>query len=277
MAMSEGVTLATNLGSSLEHLRESVIDADAAYRARKLRRATRDDVVELSLIRGMGMFEEFIGDLFVLALQARLGSEVTPIHTASNPDQAQLYVSGVDGVGDARYTSWMPFSQKTIPRAQRLLVRGQPFSRLSNRSTDKQELASLTTVRNRIAHDSIPARGKFEQLARSRGYADSRGADYLTAQRSGNSEILLGLSTLQRLADGLADPNEELSRIILGPEDSYNPDTEAPPGNYACERGGHVKELGGWGSLGSCSECPPPSRCPQCGSAEKVKTQWTRA
>lgn len=274
--MSDGAVLAADLSTSLQHLRESVEDADAAYMGSALRRSTRDDVVELALIRGMGLSEEYVGDLFLLALQARLGPEIAPIHLAADIEQAALYIAGVDGAKEARYISWMPLAQKTTPRAQRLLSQGQPFSRLSNRSSDKREILTLTTVRNRIAHDSASARDKFEELARSKGYPSTRGADYLTAQRGGTSEILLGLSTLQRIADGLADASEASSRTILGPEDSYEPDVEAPPGSYECDRNGHPKMLTAWGRLGSCAACPRPARCPSCGRVEKVKSQWNR-
>lgn len=274
--MSDGPVLAAALVSSLQDLRDSVADATTAFTGGALKRSTRDDVVELALVRGMGMFEEFVGDLFALALQAHLGTEIRPLITAKDPAEAALLVAGADGAPDTRYIAWMPFKERTVVRAERLLLNAQPFGRLANRSVEKGALSDLTIVRNRVAHDSTAARTKFEALAKSRGYPHSRAADYLTSTRSGAVEILLGLAALESIANGLACPTEPVSRGFLSPEDPYPGTALAPPGSYECIRGKHGIASVDYGSLGECAACPMPSKCPTCGRAHDVKTQWQR-
>jgi len=274
--MSDGASLAADLANELQRLRNSVADAEQAYRASNLVRATRDDVVELALVRAMGLFEEFIGDLFYMALENRLGGEIMPLVPAGNTDEAILLVAGSDAAGDSRYVSWMPIKEKTLKRASRLLTNGQPFARLANRSAEKAALVDLTTVRNRIAHDSGTARLKFAELAKSKGYPHTRAADYLTSLRGPDPEITLGLARLQSIADGLADPSEAGSRAIFAAEDPYEPAVVAPPGTYECVRSGHKQILPAYGPLGDCTFCPRPIKCPHCGRAETLKSLWSR-
>ncbi len=274
--MSDGPALATELASALEDLRNSVADAESAFGNGHLKRSTRDDVVELALVRGMGVFEEFVGELFVLALLGRLGAEVIPLVPSASAEEANLLLVGADVDSSARYVSWMPFKEKAIRRAGRLLTASQPFGRLANRSSEKNTLADLTLVRNRVAHDSVVAREKFEQLALQKGYGHSRAADYLTSSRGGTQEILLALATLESIGKGLADPSEMNSRTILSSEDPYSETTLAPPGSYECKRNAHARANTLYQSLGDCDQCPRPDRCDTCGRRAESKTLWVR-
>lgn len=274
--MSDGPPLAADLAQALQDLRDSVNDAESAFQAGHLRRATRDDVVELALVRGMGLLEEFLGDLFLLGLQGKLGGEVIPTHPVSGPDEAALLVVGADGSPDVRYISWLPFKERTIKRAERLLEHAEPFGRLRYRSSEREALADLTIVRNRVAHDSESARSKFEELARRRGYPSGRAADYLVSTRGGSSEVLLGLAAIESISAGLADPTEAGSRGRLTTEDPFDAQSLAPPGSYECRRGRHGTATASYSALGECVACPAPSVCPTCGRRENAKTLWER-
>lgn len=273
--MSDGPKLAADLALELSGLRKSVADAEQAYKASNLRRSTRDDVVELALVRAMGLFEEFLGNLFFLGMLGKLGPEVAPIALARNKDEATLLIAGSD-TGDARYIAWMPLKEKTLKRGDRLFANGQPFSRLSNRSSEKSAVSELTVVRNRIAHDSTIARARFIELSKGKGYPHTRAADYLMSRRGADSEILLGLALLQSISEGLAEPTETASRAILATEDPYESGALAPPGNYECARNGHPRSATTYMTLGDCSACPRPVKCASCGRAERSKTLWVR-
>lgn len=157
---------ALGLVAELHSLRASINDAQGAYDANRLARGTGDHVVEFCLIRAMGKFEEILGDLFYLALEGKHGPEAVPVLTVASRGDAVLIVSGFDLPGEGRYTAWMPYAEKTLKRASKLLVDGLPFQRLENRPTEKELLADLTTVRNAIAHDSAAAKHKFQELDR---------------------------------------------------------------------------------------------------------------
>lgn len=274
--MSDGQALASRLNKEIDQLRSSVADANSAFENGALHRGTRDDVVELTLVRALGLFEEFTGDLFYLALQSRLGSEVTPTIPAKNREDAVRIVAGADAYMDSKYVSWMPFQSKTMPRARELLSNGSPFNRLSTRSPLRNLLADLTIVRNRIAHDSQVARHKFETAATKKGYPHSRAADYLVSRRGQQTEIELGLTVLDQIAKGVALPRESESREILGPEDPFSERTLAPPGSYRCKRFDHLKQVEEYSMLGSCAECPPASACHSCGKRQNADTLWVR-
>lgn len=274
--MSDGPQLATALGSDLARLRASVADADGAYRVRALQRATRDDVVELALIRAMGLFDQFIGELFFLALQGKLGAAVAPKMKASSREEALLIVGGSDGPGEGGYVSWLPFKARTVKRARALLANGEPFRRLDCRTADSALLLNFTTVRNRVAHDSPAAQEKFVNLCREKGYPSARAADYLMSVRGSDPEILIGLGQLERIATGLADPSEVSARAVLSPEDLYAERALAPPGAYECQRSAHSRSTQDYGQLGSCEQCPRPTKCAHCGRRERAETSWLR-
>jgi hypothetical protein len=274
--MSDGPPLAAQLAAQLGGLQGSVIDAESAFAKTELLASTRDDVVELTLIRALGLFEEFVGDLFLLAMQRKLGPEVSPHIEARSRDEAVMLIAGSDGSEESRYVAWMPFKDKTVPRAKKLLEHAQPFGRLSYHSTDQTTLRELVIVRNRVAHDSPIARAKFADLAREKGYPDSRAADFLTSIRGMDMEILLALARLESIARGLADATELGSREFLGTEDPFLPDSTVPPGTYECKRNAHKATATSYTSLGACAVCPRPSKCPHCGSTDKAATLWIR-
>ena len=258
-------------------LQNSVSDADMAFRANQLKRATRDHVVEFCLVRALGKFEEYLGELFCLAMEGKLGAECAPTMAVTSHDDALLLVSGFDDSSSGRYTAWMPFAEKTLKRADKLFANGLPFARLAHRPTEKAALSELVIVRNAIAHDSSVARGKFEALARSKGYPSTRSADYLTSMRGPAIEIVLGLARLEAIARGLAAESDSDSRVFLEPEDPFEPTWVAPPGAYQCKRNGHSAALANHSTLGECRDCPRPVSCPHCGKREKTTTAWVRA
>lgn len=274
--MSDGPPLAASLITALNALRASVADAEQASAKSNVLPSTRDDVVELALIRAMGMFEEFIGDLFMLGLQDRLGPEVAPVFPVATREEAALLVGGADTSEESRYLAWMPYKTRTLPRAKRLFENGQPFSRLGYHGADAATLRDLVLVRNRVAHDSPSARAKFRELAIQKGYPSTRAADYLTSVRGTDSEILLALTNLGAIARGLAEPTETGSRTHMSQEEPFRADELAPPGSYECQRGSHALTSQGYSVLGDCAQCPRPSRCPHCGRVERVQTSWIR-
>jgi len=274
--MSDGPARAAQFRMDIASLQSSVADANSAYLKSSLLRSTRDDVIELALVRALGLFEEFVGDLFFLALQGRLGQEVVPIMAANTDQEASLIVAGVDASADSRYVNWLPFKERVMPRAKRLLVSAQPFGRLAYRTSERNSLGELALVRNRIAHDSPVARRKFEDLARSKGYPSARAADYLGSTRGVDAEISLALVQLQLIADGLAAPSEAGSRTYLSSEGPFSADMTAPPGDYECVRNNHATSLSDYGHLGNCRDCPRPQACANCGQRPKAESTWTR-
>lgn len=274
--MTAASDLSDGLSSTLEDLRLSISDAEAAHAKGHLKQATRDDVVELTLVRAMGLFEEFLGDLFMLAMEGNHGVDSQPLVTVGSRAEAVLFVSGVDQSGAEKYISWLPFKDKTLGRASRLLTNGLPFARLANRPTEKTALGDFVKVRNRIAHDSASAREKFESLARQKGYPHSRAADYLTSVRGSDTEIILSLARLEAITKGLAAASDAESRIYLDPEGPFSPSTVAPPGAYLCNRFSHRIESTDFKTLGTCRNCPRPVKCSHCGRIETVVSEWIR-
>ncbi|KAB1887590.1 hypothetical protein F6W70_09485 [Microbacterium maritypicum] len=251
-------------------------DAEQATARASLLSSTRDDVVELALVRAMGLFEEFLGDLFLLGLQGHLGAEIVASYLVGSREEATLMVGGADVAGESWYLSWLPYQAKTLVRAKRLFEHGQPFTRLAYHGADASTLRDLTIVRNRVAHDSPSARNKFRELSTARGYPSARAADFLTSIRGSDTEILLALTRLGAIANGLAEPSEIGSRAHLSPEEPFRFDAIAPPGEYECQRGSHERSSTEYSRLGNCDLCPRPSGCPHCGQVDKVPTLWNR-
>lgn len=273
---TEGPALAARLQSDLRALAASVADAEQAVVGRSLLASTRDDVVELALVRAMGLFEEFLGELFILALLNKLGGEVAPLMPVDGPDQALLMVAGVDGSEAGRYVSWLPVAG-VLKRAERLLAHAEPFRRLAARSSEKNALVDLVVVRNRAAHDSASARERFVRLASQKGYPSTRAADYLVSTRHGLSEITHALQRLEAIATGLAEPSEAVSRVVLQTEDPYAANQVAPAGDYECSRCGLLRRIVSFSTLGECTSCPAPVACTQCGKRSARVSQWVRA
>lgn len=274
--MTKGVDRAEEFSVQVKTLINSISDAQNAFKAKHLSRNTRDDVVELSLVRGMGLFEELLEDLFFLALQSHLGDEVKPVLPVSSPDEASLLVYDSELSGNSRYTTWIPYKDKTLPRARNLLQNGLPFTRLDNRPTETGELRALTLVRNAVAHNSESARTKFITLAKERKYPYARPADYLTSHRQQEMEILVGLTRLVQIARGLGAPTDKASRRFLDPEGLFEHSRVAMPGNYACERCGNELATTDFAPLGHCRQCNRPTSCPSCGKSVKQVTNWKR-
>lgn len=265
-------TLTKDLGA----LKKSVADAEQSYAAKHLLRGTRDDVVELTLIRAMGLFEEFIGELFYLALQGDLGPEVRPLMRASSRDEASRLVAGADSFGEARYVSWMPLPSRTLSRAHALLRNGEPFRRLESRAALQRSVNDLTVVRNRIAHASETAKQKFVNVATGKGYPHTRAADFLTSTRGTKIEILWGLDELEAIARGLADASEVSSLSILGDDDLFKANAISPPGTYECNLCQKVLVTTDFSKLGACGDCPRPQKCAVCARQAQPVDAWKR-
>jgi len=73
-----------------------------------------------------------------------------------------------------QYLDWLPYKERTIPRAMRYFDDGRPFTLLT--STQRSNLDDYCTIRNALAHKSISATTKFQALI--------GGLPLLPAQRS---------------------------------------------------------------------------------------------
>jgi len=61
-----------------------------------------------------------------------------------------------------QYLDWLPYKERTIPRAMQYFDAGKPFTLLT--PTQESNLDNYCTIRNALAHKSDSARNKFQGL-----------------------------------------------------------------------------------------------------------------
>lgn len=275
--MSTG-TIATDYSTKIAGLKGILQDSENAYSRQHLQVASYHSVVELAHLQAVSLFETFLEELFI---DCMLGSSGQPgVAGALAPTsraEVELMIYA-EGRRRQKYLSWLPFGE-TLDRATAYLVDGQPFSRLKYRPTELGAMTEAVTVRNAVAHASGHAFEQLKSLATGRSYQVSRPADYLLSTRSGDSEVMLNLTMLDLIANGLASASETVADTILNAEKIFSDSEKSPPGNYVCQSCTiAVKSQSAVGQLGNCSSCAgPPSTCSSCGRRQgRHSTQWRR-
>ena len=122
----------------------------------------RDSMVELAFLRSFLAWERFLEESFLLYL---LGKRPpfgrTPRRFAMPPDGRAARDFILEG---REYAKWDESS--TTTRAKRFFRAGQPFAGAIE--SRRHLLKEARTIRNAIAHESLSARDKFEQLVRGK-------------------------------------------------------------------------------------------------------------
>ncbi|MES2095143.1 MAG: hypothetical protein V4459_00130 [Pseudomonadota bacterium] len=131
---------------------------EGLYASRQITLADIQSVYEALFLRGVTGFEAFLESLFLGILRQKLTyprSRVSLRMTAAN-DKALMEIL----MRNEPYLQWIPF-HRTEERAKLFLAGGRPFSELDggHRST----LATVTKIRNAIAHNSPHAKREFER------------------------------------------------------------------------------------------------------------------
>lgn len=261
-----------DLKTELKELKDTVQDALSA----RLLPITVDNVLELALLRGFAAFEQFLEQQFYLCLVSDPSAPGSGgiIQISSRAEAELLLLATPDRV--LPFVSWLPVP-RLLEAADRFLQPDHPFGRLRYRQTETTALNDLHIVRNAVAHPDSPAMDKFRKLAASRNYTVQRPADYLRARRAGQFELLLSLTRLEVVGDGLSTTDEKAADAILEPESPFNADQKAPVGTYVCTRCGHRISLAVEGAApGRCPACGPAAPCPACGREPKATDQWRR-
>ncbi|MGE3796012.1 MAG: hypothetical protein AB7I38_19095 [Dehalococcoidia bacterium] len=256
-------------------LKGTLYDAEAAFKGKHLRLGSYHSVVELAHLQAVSLFEAFIEDLFFECMLGTSGlrdvQSHLPLATRADVELAIF----AEGRRRQKYLSWLPYDD-TLERAGAYLVGAQPFARLQYRLTEIHAIRDAVIIRNAVAHSSGHALSQLLELARSRSYQISRPADFLLSTRGGPSEALIGLSMLELIAMGLADPSEAAADARLNPEREFDPRGKVPAGNFKCASCGHLKRAAYGDRLGNCASCSQPALCSTCGNDSTSPSRWRR-
>lgn len=108
-------------------------------------------------------FEAMIEDLFIGLLSGQLYSQT---HTVSrNVKVKPASMAQKVLFADRTYLDWLPYNERTIPRAKLYFDNGMPFTVLN--ATDTSKLSEYYTIRNALAHKSNSALKKFQNIISS--------------------------------------------------------------------------------------------------------------
>ena len=105
-------------------------------------------------------FEITIENLFLGLLSGSLYSRKIPIKRKAKIQSVSMTQQIV--FGDRQYLDWLPYKDKTIPRAEDYFVDGKPFTLLT--PAQKSNLDNYCIIRNALAHKSDIAKIKFQRL-----------------------------------------------------------------------------------------------------------------
>ncbi len=120
-----------------------------------------DSITELAFFRVFSGWEAFLEETFILYLlgqQAPRGRKTQ--RYGFPPGERAAYEWVAEGRDYAKWTA-----TEVRKRAERLFRDGKPFSPVI--SSHHNLLFQVKTIRNAIAHDSLDARQKFEELVRN--------------------------------------------------------------------------------------------------------------
>lgn len=258
--------------SRIDVILESVDAASIAFNAGHVPVSVRDHVAEYGVIESAGLFELFVGELFVDCLLDRTVVAKSLVPLASERE-AELVLFRSDQ--PEPFLSWLPY-EVTEARAKRLLVDAEPFGRLRRRAADISVLKDLSIVRNFAAHGSDSSKRKFDDLCARRSYAGvTRASDYVLKREQGSTQLELMLTRLKLMVAALTDPDEDNVLALLGSEDPWRTAAVAPRGRYRCETCSSEQTLPDPGQLVGCPTCRP-TVCSSCGKRHGTEARWLR-
>lgn len=264
-------TLLAKLKGEIDALKATIQDAQGA----SLDANTVKNVVELALLRTFSVLEHFIEEVFYLCLLSDPTLHGSgSIIAVTDRSQAELLLTG-GPLGRRSFVSWLPL-ERVLELAETYLLPGHPFDRLRFRQTERKAVDDLVVVRNAVAHADSPAVDKFRALAKSRGYPSSRAADYLQSRRAGQQEVLILMTRVEFIGQGLVALDDKTADLVLDPEAPFQAQQKAPAGAYRCRRCGHTEVQVSGGALGACPSCEPLVVCPTCGRLPTASSLWER-
>ena len=211
-------------------------------------------LLESVFVKAFTEFEWFLEELFFAILTGTTRVDgARPRIRVRDTDLARV----VAGAGSGRYLTWLPLDETTA-RAERLLVGGQPFVRLSTRAPVRNDLRRAQFVRNATAHKSAEAQKKF-QTATSHSFATA--GDFLASSSGGQTACQSILNNLNRYGAALVGSTAEADQL-LGPSDPIRSGAKPGAGSYDCQSCGRTYQVGIDDPL-RCAVCDPP--CATCG------------
>ena len=103
-----------------------------------------------------GLLEELFMGMLSGAIYTRNTTIVRKIKISPSSEAERVLLDTKE------YLDWLPYTNKTIPRAKTYFQDGKPFTLLTNIETDK--LSNYQKIRNAIAHKSKKAMREFEKI-----------------------------------------------------------------------------------------------------------------
>lgn len=260
-------TLNRRFSQRAEDLAAAVRSGLRANRGRSLNRAAVDGIYEAAFLSLAKSFEVFVEEIFFLVLvegPERHGiADAAPRIRFATRDAAEDYV-----LDRKDYLDWMPWKSRALDRANRYLVNGEPFSRLSRVPAQLEVLRVHGIIRNAVAHDSGLARRKFLGLneVKTLPVSEQRPASLLRSTDAATQASYWELhrEELLGIAKALSAADRASARQYLGNEDPYRRgERPADAGPFRCRRCRHQRR---------CRTGYALPECPQCGE----KVLWDR-
>lgn len=163
---------AQQLGAVLNRLRRALSEsqqlADDARRwsapgaAPSLTSKRRDALIEVAFLRGYIVWETFLEDCFILYLLGRKPPRGRPPYRYARPaNRSAAYEFAAEG---RDYPVWS--EQAVRSRAMRFFRNGGHFAH--SLQSNQTLFSEVRTIRNAVAHQSLDAREKFENLVRTK-------------------------------------------------------------------------------------------------------------
>lgn len=115
-----------------------------------------------------GLFLDIFTDFEALIENLFFGLVSRELHTVVNPVNRKIIIRPISMIRDVvfagkPYLDWLPYDERTIPRAKRFFQNGEPFT-LLNLDPHKTDLQNYHLIRNALAHKSDSATKKFENF-----------------------------------------------------------------------------------------------------------------
>ena len=150
--------LARDFAKKLGLLESTRAKVEALFSPGSLARHDVEAVYAGLFIAAFTEFEALIERLFLGLFDGSLRSVTQPT-TKMFAVSPKAFCRAVVFEGK-NYADWLPIEEKTIPRAERFLVGGVPFSNLL--PAEKQSLKNAHLLRNALAHRSDAATQRFQ-------------------------------------------------------------------------------------------------------------------
>lgn len=142
--------LAQELNAKLQSLEYTRVRIERLYAESHIAQRDKKHVYEGLFLKAYVQFESFIENLFFGLIVSNSAihtpSTIVPLVKINSHAVARKLA-----MGDKNYLDWLPYSNMK-KHTEKLLRGGKPFSSLS--SNQKQDLVTLSVIRNAIAHES---------------------------------------------------------------------------------------------------------------------------